>query len=93
MTVAKPLMPAASLRSWKALPMASLKCDVFHPTLRVLVPVDAEDGNVLRSLRPPFAVRVKELGTASGRARPLTLKAGRSKHDFFFQPFRFDAPA
>jgi len=30
-------------------PMASLKCDVFHPKLRVLVPGDAEDGNALWS--------------------------------------------
>jgi hypothetical protein len=39
------------------------------------------------------AVRLKELGAASGRARPSALKAARSKNDFFFQLFRFDAPA
>ena len=54
MTVAKPLMSAASLRSWKALPIASFKCDVFYFKLHVLVPGDAEDGNALRSMQLPW---------------------------------------
>ena len=54
MTVGKPLTTAASLKSWKALPVASHKCNVFHPELRVLIPGGAEDGNPLWSAQLPW---------------------------------------
>ena len=70
MTVAKPLTTAASLRSCKAVPMASHKCDVFYPCCACWCPVMQKTAMRCGQRNCHDAVRLRELGAASGIARP-----------------------